>query len=66
MNQLRYRPIILINLFVLKATVFAAEWALEHREWVVRARAYAPVVLGGFVAYFIGIVVGQAIVSALI
>lgn len=63
MNKYRYRPIILINLLVLKATVFAAEWALEHREWVLRGKAYAPVVLGGFAAYFVGIVVGQAIVN---
>jgi len=66
MNQVRYRPVILANLLVLKATVFAAEWALEHREWIARGRAYAPVVLGGFVAYFIGVVVGQAIMGAFI
>ena len=63
MNQIRYRPIVLINLFVLKATVFAAEWALEHREWIARGRAYAPVVMGGMVAYFVGVVIGQAIVN---
>jgi hypothetical protein len=63
MNRLRYRPIVLINLLLLKATVMAAEWALEHREWIVRTKAYAPVVFGGFVAYFVGIVVGQAIVN---
>ncbi|MFQ5942062.1 MAG: hypothetical protein ACE5JF_00770 [Anaerolineales bacterium] len=63
MNQIRYRPIILINLLVLKATVFAAEWALEHREWIAHARAYSPVVLGGFVAYFVGVVVGRAIIN---
>ena len=66
MNQIRYRPVILVNLLVLKATVFAAEWALEHRQWISHGRAYAPVVFGGFVAYFIGVVVGQAIISALI
>jgi hypothetical protein len=66
MNQFRYRPVIFVNLLVLKATVFAAEWALEHREWISRGRAYAPVVLGGFVAYFVGVVVGQAIIDALI
>jgi hypothetical protein len=66
MNQIRYRPVILVNLLVLKATVFAAEWALEHRQWISSGRAYAPVVLGGFVAYFIGVVVGQAIISALL
>jgi len=66
MNQIRYRPVILINLLVLKATVFVAEWALDHREWVSHGRAYAPVVLGGFVAYFIGVVIGQAIINALI
>jgi hypothetical protein len=66
MNQIKYRPVILINLLVLRATVFAAEWALEHRVWISRGRAYAPVVLGGFVAYFVGVVVGQAILSALI
>jgi hypothetical protein len=64
MNQIRYRPVILVNLLVLKATVFAAEWALEHRQWISRGRAYAPVVLGGFVAYFVGVVVGQAIIDA--
>jgi hypothetical protein len=63
MNQIRYRPIVLINLLVLKATVLAAEWALEHREWIARGRAYAPVVMGGFVAYFIGVVIGHAIVN---
>ena len=66
MNQIRYRPVILINLLVLKATVFVAEWALDHREWVAHGRAYAPVVLGGFVAYFVGLVIGQAIINALI
>lgn len=66
MNQIKYRPVILINLLVLRATVFVAEWALEHRVWISRGRAYAPVVLGGFVAYFVGVVVGQAILSALI
>ena len=65
MNQYRYRPIILINLLVLKATVKLAEWALEHKEWIARGRAYAPVVLGGFVAYFVGVAIGQAIVNAL-
>jgi hypothetical protein len=53
----------LINLLVLKATVTTAEWALEHREWIARGRAYAPVVLGGFVAYFVGVVIGQAIIN---
>ena len=66
MNQIRYRPVILINLLVLKATVYIAEWALDQREWVARGRAYAPVVLGGFVAYFVGVVIGQAIINALI
>ncbi len=66
MNQIRYRPVILVNLLVLKATVFVAEWALEHREWIARGRAYAPVVLGGLVAYFVGVVVGQAIINTLI
>ncbi len=63
MNQIRYRPIVLINLLVLKATVLAAEWALEHREWIARGRAYAPVVMGGFAAYFVGVVIGHAIVN---
>ena len=66
MNQIRYRPVILINLLVLKAAVFVAEWALDHREWVARGRAYSPVVLGGFAAYFVGVVIGQAIINALI
>ena len=65
MNQYRYRPIILINLLVLKATVVLAEWALEHKEWVARGKAYGPVVFGGFVAYFVGVVIGQAIINAL-
>ena len=63
MNQFQYRPIVVINLLVLRGTVFAAEWALEHREWIARGRAYAPVVMGGFVAYFVGVVIGHAIVS---
>ncbi len=63
MHQIRYRPIVLINLLVLKGTVMAAEWALEHREWIARGRAYAPVVMGGFVAYFVGVVIGRAIVN---
>jgi hypothetical protein len=63
MHQIRYRPIVLINLLVLKATVMVAEWALEHREWIARGRAYAPVVMGGFVAYFVGVVIGRAIVN---
>ncbi len=66
MNQIKYRPVIVINLLVLRATVFAAEWALDHRVWISRGQAYAPVVLGGFVAYFVGVVVGLAIISALI
>ncbi len=63
MNQLRYRPIVLVNLLVLRGTVLVAEWALEHRDWIARGRAYAPVVVGGFVAYFVGVVIGHAIVS---
>lgn len=63
MNELRYRPIVLINLLVLRATVLVAEWALEHRKWISHARAYAPVVVSGFVAYFVGVVIGHAIVS---
>lgn len=63
MNQIRYRPIILVNLLVLRTTVLVAEWALTHREWIVRGKAYAPVIVSGFVAYFIGVVIGHAIVS---
>ena len=65
MNQYRYRPIVLVNLLLLKATVIVAEWALEHKEWIARGKTYAPVALGGFVAYFVGIVIGQAILNAL-
>lgn len=63
MDKLRYRPIVLLNLLILKATVFVAEWALKHRDWVSRGRAYAPVFAGGFAAYFVGRVVGQAILT---
>ena len=63
MNQIRYRPIVLVNLLALKATVFVAEWALTHREWIARGKAYAPVVVSGLVAYFVGVVIGHAIVS---
>ena len=66
MNQLKYRPIVVLNLILLKATVFLAEWALKHRETVRLGRAYAPVVLGGFAAYFAGQVVGQAIMNGLV
>lgn len=63
MNRLRYRPIVVVNLVMLRATVFLAEWALAHRDWVMRGRAYAPVVLGGIAAYLVGLVIGQAIVN---
>jgi hypothetical protein len=63
MDKLRYQPIVLLNLVILKATVFVTEWALEHREWITRARMYAPVFGGGLVAYFVGRVVGQAILT---
>ena len=66
MNRLRYRPIVLINLFALRATVFAAEWALKHREWVAVGRNYAPVALGGIAAYFLGVVIGQAVFSGVL
>ena len=66
MNQLKYRPIVVLNLILLKATVLLAEWALEHRETVRLGRAYAPVVLGGFAAYFAGRMVGQAIMNGLV
>ena len=66
MNQLRYRPIVALNLLLLKTTVLLAEWALQHREAVRRGRAYAPVVFGGFAAYFAGRVVGQAIINGLV
>lgn len=63
MNNLKYQPIVYLNLLILKASVFLAEWALDHRQWVTRARAYAPVFAGGLVAYFAGRVVGQAILT---
>ncbi|MCH8093686.1 MAG: hypothetical protein IH858_00260 [Chloroflexi bacterium] len=63
MNQIRYRPIILVNLLALRTTVLVAEWALTHREWIARGKAYAPVIVSGFVAYFVGVVIGHAIVS---
>lgn len=66
MNQLKYRPIVMLNLLLLKATVVIAEWALKHRESVRLGRAYAPVVLGGFAAYFAGRVVGHAIINGLV
>ena len=66
MNQFKYQPIVLLNLVLLKATVFLAEWALEHREMVRLSRAYGPVLAGGFAAYFAGRVVGQAILSGLV
>ncbi|MGH2619991.1 MAG: hypothetical protein ACRDHG_05400 [Anaerolineales bacterium] len=66
MNQLKYRPIVVLNLLLLKTTVVLAEWALKHREAVRLGRAYAPVVLGSFAAYFAGRVVGQAIVNGIV
>ena len=66
MNQLKYRPIVVLNLLLLKTTVFVAEWALKHRAAVKLGRAYAPVVLGSFAAYFAGRVVGQAIINGLV
>ena len=54
---------ILVNLLALRTTVLVAEWALTHREWIVRGKAYAPVIVIGFVAYFVGVVIGHAIVS---
>jgi hypothetical protein len=63
MNKLRYQPIVLLNLVLLKASVFVTEWALEHRQWIGHARTYAPVFAGGLVAYFVGRVVGQAILT---
>ena len=66
MNKLKYRPIVVLNLLLLKTTVLLAEWALQHREAVRLCRAYAPVFLGGFAAYFAGRVVGQAIINGLV
>jgi hypothetical protein len=66
MNKLKYRPIVVLNLLLLKTTVLLAEWALQHREPVRLGRAYAPVFLGGCVAYFAGRVVGQAIINGLV
>ena len=66
MNQLKYRPIVVLNLLLLKTTVVLAEWALKHRKAIRIGRAYAPVVLGSFGAYFAGRVVGQAIINGLV
>lgn len=63
MNKLRYQPIVILNLVVLQATVAITEWALEHRERLTQVRAYAPVIAGGMAAYFVGRVVGQAILT---
>lgn len=63
MNKLRYRPIVILNLIVLRATVALTEWALEHRERLAQVRTYAPVFAGGMAAYFVGRVVGQAILT---
>lgn len=63
MNQLRYKPIVIANLIVLRATVAVAEWALEHRQALAQIRVYAPVFAGGMAAYFVGRVVGQALLT---
>lgn len=66
MNQFKYQPIVLLNLILLKATVFLTEWALKHRETVRLGRAYGPLMVGAFAAYFAGRVIGQAILSGIV
>lgn len=63
MNQLRYKPIVILNLIILRATVAATEWALQHRKALAQIRIYAPVFAGGMAAYFVGRVVGQALLT---
>lgn len=63
MDKLRYRPIVILNLIALKATVAITEWALEHRSSLNQLRAYAPIFAGGIAAYFVGRIVGQAILT---
>ncbi len=65
MNKYRIPVTELINLALLRGTVFLAELALKNRNWFQRAKTYGPLMVATVVAYMLGRVVGMALVTQL-
>ena len=65
MNKYHIPIMQLINLALLRGTVYLAEFALKNRDWLQRAKTYGPLMIATVAAYLLGRVVGLALVSQL-